>query len=560
MMFCTAGRLVKIRRTRSTPVLLLALAALALPGTALASDTQESTFQDDNLLVFSPPAEVANTMDRLRELGVDRLRISVFWGTVAPDAKEQTKPDGFDGADPGAYPPDAWDRYDTIVRLAAERGLLVNFNLTSPAPYWATDSLPDRPDLDKNFNPDPVEFSRFAEAVGRRYSGGYVPAKGGRGLPRVSYWTAWNEPNQPGWLTPQSVADAAASGRFIPTAPQLYRLLVDGMGAGLRASGHATDVFLVGETAPKGQKDAEGPTRAIKPGIFIRELFCLDENLQFYRGRDAEVRDCPTSDQAASFVAAHPSLFKASGYAHHPYELTFNPTKKPSTDDFTTGNLNELSDLLRRVYARYGVGVPGGKRDVPLYLTEYGYQTDPPDPVGVSPATQAAYLNEAEFLTYRNRRVRTLSQFLYKDDLPDDTQSDPIAAFGATFQSGLATSDGVPKQGAVLAYRMPIFLPSRKVRRGSRMRVWGLVRPATNNKRTRVEIQLRTRKGSYKRAKTVTASRGRAYVDTKLTPRSSGAVRLVWKDGTGQKLTSRSISFRVLAPKKKSKKRSTKRR
>lgn len=559
MTFCTPRRLFKIRRIRFTPALMLLLTALVLPSGAAASDTQESTFQDDNLLIFSPPGQVAQTLDRLKELGVDRLRISVFWATVAPDAKEQTKPAGFDGADPGAYPPDAWDRYDTIVRLATARGLQVNFDLTSPAPYWATDSLDGRPDLDKNNNPDPVEFSRFTEAVGKRYSGGYVPAKGGSGLPRVSYWTAWNEPNQPGWLTPQSLPDPAAGGAFVPAAPKLYRLLVDGMGAGLRASGHSKDTFLIGETAPKGQKRAEGPTRAIKPGIFIRELFCLDENLQFYSGRAAAVRDCPTSDQAGKFVVAHPSLFKASGYAHHPYELTFSPSRDPGTDDFTTGNLDELSDLLRRVYQRYGVGTPGGKRDVPLYLTEYGYQTDPPDPTGVSPATQAAYLNEAEFLTYRNKRVRTLAQFLYNDDLPDPEADNPIAGFGATFQSGLATSDGVPKRGAILAYRMPIFLPQRKVREGKKMRVWGMVRPATNNKRTRVEIQLRTRKGSYKRAKTVAASRGRAYVDTKLTPRSSGAVRLVWKDGSGQKLTSRSVSFRVLAA-TKSKKRSTKRR
>ncbi len=528
---------------------MLLLAALALPASASASNTQESTFQDDNLLVFSPPDQVARTMDRLKQLGVDRLRISVFWGTVAPEPFGQTKPAGFDGANPGAYPADAWDRYDTIVRLATARGLRLNFNLTSPAPYWATDSLADRPDLDKNFNPQPAEFAAFAAAVGKRYSGGYVPAKGGPGLPRIDYWTVWNEPNQPGWLTPQWLRDPR--GGFVETAPRIYRTLVDGMYSGLIASGHTRDTVLIGETAPKGQADAKGPTRAIKPGLFIRQLFCLDDNLQFLKGTDAEIRGCPVSDQAATFAAQHPGLFKASGYAHHPYELTFSPSRDPGADDFTTGNLNELSDLLRRVYARYGAGVPGGKRDVPLYLTEYGYQTDPPDPIGVSPAKQAAYLNEAEYLTYRNKRVRTLSQFLYNDDVPDPTADNPIAAFGATFQSGLATSDGVPKKGAILAYRMPIFVPQRKVRKGQQLRVWGLVRPATNNERTRVEIQVRTRKGKYRRAKTVVASSGRAYVDTKLTPRSSGAVRLVWTDDTGQKLTSRSVSFRLLAAKKK---------
>ncbi|MGI8624934.1 MAG: hypothetical protein ACR2NB_15960, partial [Solirubrobacteraceae bacterium] len=215
------------------------------------------------------------------------------------------------------------------------------------------------------------------------------------------------------------------------------------------------------------------------------------------------------------------------------------------------------SSLLRRVYQRYGVEVPGGGKDVPLYLTEYGYQTNPPDPIGVSPAKQAAYLNEAEFLTYRNKRVRTLSQFLYNDDLPDPALSDPIAAFGGTFQSGLATSDGTPKKGAILAYRMPIFLPSRTVTRRHSMRVWGMVRPAINNTRTRVRIQARSRKGRYKTVRTVNTSRGRAYVDARIRPRSSGAVRLVWIDGDGTTVTSRSVSFRIKAAKKKGKKKSS---
>jgi hypothetical protein len=487
-------------------------------------------------------------MDQLKALGVDRLRISVFWATVAPDAKSRQKPAGFDATDPGAYSADAWDRYDTIVRLAAARGLQVNFNLTSPAPYWATGSLPGRPDLDENFKPSPSEFQAFATAVGTRYSGGYAPAKGGPALPRVSYWTIWNEPNQPGWLTPQWVNDPRTPGRFVETAPGIYRSLADGMYAGLLASGHTKDTVLIGDTAPKGQKTAQGPTRALKPGRFIRRLYCLDDNLQFLRGANAQLRDCPASPRAASFVAAHPVLFKATGYAHHPYELTFAPTKKPAADDFTTGNLSALSGLLRRVYQRYGTR-PRGGRNVALYLTEYGYQTDPPDPTGVSPAQQAAYLNEAEFLTYSNPLVKTLAQFLLVDDLPTPGITNPIEAFGGTFQSGLETSDGKPKR-ALPAYRIPIFLPARRVTRGSKLRVWGLVRPATNNARVRVELQVRTGRGAYKRLETLTASRARAYVDTKITPSRSGSVRLVWRNGA-QTLSSRSVSFSVQAKTRK---------
>lgn len=556
-------------RLRLTTLLLCGLALS--PSTALAAKDQESTFQDDPLLLSSDPAVVAGTMDKLAALGVDRLRVSVFWKDVAPANVAQTKPAGFNAADPAQYDPKAWDKYDRIVMLAKDRGLRVNFNVTSPAPSWATGSLADRPDLDKNFDPNPAEFGDFVRAVGTRYSGTYVPpvpspaaapaastppsllfprqaTTGPTGpaipagaLPRVGYWTIWNEPNQPGWLTPQWLQDPRGGKELVETAPRIYRSLVDTAYASLLGTGHTEDTILIGETAPKGQPRVTGPTRAIRPARFIRQLYCLDDNLQFLRGTSAEVRGCPVSDQAAKMAADHPALFKATGYAHHPYELLLPPTVKPGAEDFTTANLDDLSDLLRRIYQRYGQKVPGGGRDVPLYLTEYGQQTKPPDKTGVSFATQAAYLNQVEWMTYRNPRVRTLSQFLLNDDGGD---------IGVSFQSGLRTLAGKDKP-ALLAYQLPVYLPQRRVKRGSSLRVFGLVRPAANGKAVRVELQLRAKNGSYKRLRTLTASTARGYVDARFTPTSSGVLRLAWRNGS-KLVASRQISFAV-TPKTKGK-------
>ena len=540
----------------------------ALPSAAAADKEQESTFQDDNLLVYAEPDAVARTMDKLKELGVDRLRVSVFWAVVAPDAEKEKKPANFDGADPAAYSNGSWDRYDTIVRLARQRGLGLNFDITSPAPAWATGSLKDRPDLDKNFDPDAKEFGAFVRAVGTRYSGSYVPPAqppaapqrprpglfprqaGEPGpLPRVDYWTVWNEPNQPGWLTPQWADDPRAGKELVETAPRIYRSLLDEMYAGLVATGHERDTILIGETAPKGQEREKGPTRAIKPGRFIRQLYCLDDNLQFLQGTSAEIRGCPVGDQAARFAADHPGLFKATGYAHHPYELTFAPNRPPKfADNYTTGNLGALSSLLRRIYQRYGQRVPGGGRDVPLYLTEFGYQTDPPDPTGVSFAKQAAYLNQAEWITYRNPRVRTLTQFLLVDDKPTSGVTNPIEAFGGTFQSGLTTEQGRVKP-SMLAYTLPIFLPSRSTTKGRKLRLFGLVRPASNGTAPRVQVQMRSTGGKFKKLKTVKGSKARGYVNTTFVARRSGVVRLVWSAGR-RTIASRQVSFRVKSPKR----------
>ena len=61
----------------------LALLACAAPA-AHASRTQESTFQDDNHLIYTTPDEAARTMDQLKALGADRLRITVRIERDAP--------------------------------------------------------------------------------------------------------------------------------------------------------------------------------------------------------------------------------------------------------------------------------------------------------------------------------------------------------------------------------------------------------------------------------------------------------------------------------------------
>jgi len=514
-----------IRRRACT--LAVALAAVCA-AQAHASATQESMFQDDDQLVYAAPDKAAATLDTLKKLGVDRVRISVFWKVVAPAADQQAKPAGFDGGDPAAYPVTAWDRYDTLVRLAQARGLGVSFDLTGPAPKWATGN-PARADIDETYTPSGTEFEAFAHAVGTRYSGAYTPpAIAGTTpppgpLPRVSYWEIWNEPNQAGWLTPQWLPDPRDAKQQIAVAPSVYRALADGAWSGLSATGHGADTILVGSTAPKGL-NAQGETRSIKPLAFIRGLYCLDDHLQFFRGEDAKVRDCPATNQAQAFPAAHPELFKMTGWAHHPYELTLAPDRRPTDPDYATiANLDALSTTLRRVFQRYGQAQPAG--GLPLYLTEFGYQTNPPDRTGVTPATQAAYLAQAEYLAWRNKHVRTLSQFLLVDG------GEPV---GLTFQSGLRFHDGRAKP-ALTTYKLPFFLPVTKAKRGTAITVWGLVRPATTAQEVQIQFRARGAK-SWRRIATRRTSK-KGYLNVRLKLPGNGTFRLRVGD-----LTSRAIA------------------
>jgi hypothetical protein len=520
----------------------LVLMALALPGSALADKRLESMFQDDNQLIFNTPEGTVKAMDTLQQLGVDRVRVSVFWKTVAPDGESPTKP-AFDAADPAAYPPGSWDRYDQIVRLARARNIAVNFNVTSPAPNWATGNAP-RADIDKTFDPNAAEFGLFMRALGVRYSGSYVA--GGALLPRVRFWSIWNEPNQPGWLTPQWAKDPRGSKAMVETAPTIYRGLVDASWNALQATAHGDDTILVGETAPKGQKDAKGTTRAIPALRFIRQLYCLDDNLQFYKGTSAELRGCPVGANAIdTFAAQHPGLFKSSGYAHHPYELLFSPHTRPEFKDYATiANLDSLGRTLRRIRQRFRQPVSGSSFSVPLYLTEFGYQTDPPDPSGVSLTKQAAWNSEAEYRAWKNKNVRTLNQFLLVDDKPIEAPT-PLQAYGSSFQTGLMTLQG-KKKPSFRAYGFPVYLPKRTADSKRRLEVWGIPRIAPENVKHSVRVQARGKLGTpFKTVGTLRTDGDRGYVDGRVTVRRSGALRLSWKDAAGKTWVSRAVAFSV---------------
>jgi hypothetical protein len=529
-------------------VLLVAAAAVLLaPAAARAAWDQESTLQDDNLLLYSSPATVGATLDTLKALGVDRVRLTVKWSVVAPAPTSTTRPN-FDANDPGAYPAGAWDRYDTVVRLAQERGIGVNFNVTAPAPDWATTNAP-KADQRELFNPSPAEFQNFVHALGVRYSGTYAPTTtttsttpgllGNRTtttttpappLPRVSYWSIWNEPNQPGWLLPQS---AKASGGWVDEAPRLYRNLVDGAVAALYATQHSQDTILIGETAPQGSSDP-GVSNGLLPLRFIRELYCVNKKLKPLRGNLAAALGCPRSGSAAEFAKAHPDLFAATGYAHHPYSLLFAPDYRAlQPDSVGMADLRVLERTLDGIFRRYGQ-----RRRLPIYLTEYGYQTKPPDPsIPFSTRQQAAFLNQADYMSFQDPRVRTLSQFLLQDDGPNQNVPKNSRFYWSTFQSGLEFHGG-ERKASFGAYRLPIWLPRNH---GTVLRVWGLLRPAVNGSRQTVKVAYRKRGGKrWRVVRTLKVSSPRGSFLTRIDPpRGRGLVRLSWN-----RMTSRSVSVR----------------
>ncbi len=226
-----------------------------------------------------------------------------------------------------------------------------------------------------------------------------------REYPWVEKFQIWNEPNQARWLR--------------PTTPSLYvTRLLNPAYAAIHATTSEARV-AGGGTAPRGS------TGGVSPLAWITGM--------------------------------HRAHARLDVYAHNPYPLDpkrESPLHAPACKTCTTVTMATLTRLERLV----DVYFPRAR----IWLTEYGYQSNPPDRLlGVTPALQARYVSEGAYAAYRAPRVDLLIHFLYRDE--------PTVA---RFQSGLVTLRNAPRP-ALAAFELPL---AETARTGSTTSVWGQLR------------------------------------------------------------------------------------
>jgi hypothetical protein len=406
----------------------IAFTLALLPAPALAGKAQWSIFEDHAKLVRSSASTRARTLSEIGALGADTIRIEVRWSEVAPAPLQRSRP-SFDASDPGAYP--GFGPYDDLITRAVAQHFRVLLTITGDAPRWATAGGLGRSFATANYKPSAGEYGRFAGAVAKRYSGRFG------GLPAVYYFTIWNEPNHKQFLKPQR------------SAPGIYRKLVDEAIPEIRRNAAGGAKVFVGETAPVGRAG-----KVIGPKAFLRRWLCLDKRFRSVR----------------SGSCSHFKRIDADGYAHHPYGPADRvPRKADIINMLAIRKLGKYLDLARRAH-RFS-------RRLPIYSTEFGLQSNPPDTtVSTTPVRQAALINEKEEYSYRYPRLKSYSQYLLQDDPP---RAGPRSARWSGFQTGLRFPNG-RKKPAYNAYGFPIVVHQRG-RHG--VRIWGRVRPGGSSPR-----------------------------------------------------------------------------
>jgi hypothetical protein len=416
--------------------LLVLLAVLVAPTAASAGSTQLSLMQDDAEMFGERAGEdPAAAMREMKDLGVDVLRTNVLFYRIYDDFTDRKRPAGFDPSDPSSPQYTRWGPTDRIVSLARQNGIKLLFTVSGPGPHWAS----DQPGKCRGRNlcpwrPNAKVFGQFVEAVAKRYRG------------QVDWYSIYNEPNigrsggGTGWLMPQATQTKA--GR-VETAGVMYRKLWQ---AGYKA-------VAANDPARRGRV-LFGEVAAIsEPLPKLYAALCLDRSGKPFKDALRKAHDC-----------GRVSKLKIGGWAIHPYNQGgFGPPNRTTSSKTALPQqyIPRLHRLMGQAASRGRV--PGGKG---IYVTEFGYQTNPPDRIStITPKKHARYINESDRLFFGDPRVKTVSQYQLVD-VNDVTQ----------YNSGLRFAGGTKKKKASYdAYRLPIVVTRKSA---SLVEVYGQVRPA----------------------------------------------------------------------------------
>jgi len=408
---------------------LVALIALvAAFGAAEQSEAKKKKKQDVRLGIFDQAYYSANPdtrafwLDRTIQAGVRRVNVVAEWRNIAP----QTPANPTDPADP-AY---RFSQIDGAVRDAAARGIQVFLTITR-APDWAEG--PDRhPGIEPGaWRPQPDLLAQFATALATRYSGKYPdPANPGPPLPRVAYWGIWAEPNLGTNLYPQAVS---GNGGVRAVGAEHFRAMVNAASRAIKAVNRSNKVIANG-TAPFGDHPFEPGAFRTPPLEFWRAFFCLERVKELQ-----PTKQCPGGKPRIDAFAHNP----LAGLAHFnpvfpnygPHDTAVWPT------DILVPDMYKLAQILRAAREHKLVKPAKG---IELWATELAWETDPPDPGGVSLQTQAAYITES--LRLLSKQGVSEVYWVQIGDQPYDPEfSGPAYLSGV--QSGLFFEDGTPKPG-----------------------------------------------------------------------------------------------------------------
>jgi hypothetical protein len=248
---------------------------------------------------------------------------------------------------------------------------------------------------------NPPDLGEFATAITTRYGGSF------EGLPRVRYWLVWNEPNLSTYLRPQ------VSGKTLVGAAR-YRSMVNAFSSAAHTVSR-DNIVVAGLVAPFTFRTDPGPLTFMKAVLSAKTEFDI--------------------------WAVHP--YTSGGPRHHAFKKT----------DVSLGDLPRAKRVLTAAVRAHHVV---SRRKVGFWVTEFSWDSKPPDSHGVPLTLEAQWVSEALFRAWQSG-VGMFTWFALRDEAPP-----------SPFQSGLFFRDWKAKP-ALTAFRFPFVA----LHRAQSVYVWG---------------------------------------------------------------------------------------
>jgi hypothetical protein len=355
---------------KAVRLILLAFTALLAVGAGQATAAPHMPIGFFDDPTFRWSPDRATNLERAAADGASVIHTTATWSSIAP-----TKPaNASDGDDPAYHLNDL----DELVEHASLYGLRVMIDING-TPKWANGGkAPNRMPTSMS------SLTTFAKMLATRYNGA-----NGHGY--VGLYSVWNEPNLGLFLEPQF---SGTGKKFKIVGPANYAKLYKAAYAGIKAGNKLAQV-AIGETSARGRdKPLKGVSDSIAPGTFAKYL--------------SKVKG-----------------LKFDAWAHHPYPTTpsMKPLQKVRYPNVSLSTLPTFEKNLRAWFHRV----------VPVWITEYGHETRPGEPHGVSLSTQSAYARQALTVARKDPNVQMFIWFVFRDSK------------GNPWQSGLEQPSGAAK-------------------------------------------------------------------------------------------------------------------
>ena len=208
----------------------------------------------------------------------------------------------------------------------------------------------------------------------------------------MRFYGIWNESNLGNFLAPQF----DKKGKIV--SPAAYAKLAAAGYAGIKA-GSPKALVAIGETSSNGKdKPKQGSTDSTTPGTFAKLVAQANKKLKF------------------------------DAWAQHPYPVPVNqgPAQKVRYPNVAFSTMKQFEKDLDKWF---------GRKNIPVWITEYGNETKPGEPKGVTEAQQAAYVPQAIAFAKKDPRIPMFIWFVFRDSA------------GSPWQSGVYRTSGAAKPG-----------------------------------------------------------------------------------------------------------------